>query len=450
MNGFSGRGTVGDRAIQRISRIISAAFGPATVIQSTAPDEFDSPPLLFGDTYQEEVLRSDRISVASDCWAMYHDDPRVRSQMDEIGDDATASDRNGRPWEVVFKDPDETEELKADLDVMIDRKGIALRDRADEIIKWTLVGGNRFFRIVVDLNTNKVSELRYIKGIREGFVTVRQDKIKEYDGWWVQYETQSRRAVAVFAPWEVVHFGWNIENIYGISMLSSGRRNYKRLAASEKDMWIARKERAYMKIGYQFPDATKEEIQALAKEATQARKGGSSGITSDLFATGPISAIDPSNSALGNIADVQHSELQLFATMRRPSGLLGGYGTDMNRATLDRKEAVYMAGLIDKVCRMAGAGFKKVINTQMALSGVLVEDYPYDINWTPKSGEDKKDMSERLRDAHDRKVISGQTYAAELGYDANAERERIETEMEWRAEMQDKLALNLGAEGGEL
>lgn len=437
-----------DKVALRIGKLIGAKIGPQEPKASTAPWEFDTRP--FGwDIYREEKVRTDRVSVVRDSWNMYLTHDIIRADIDAISEDATESNRNGRPFEIVFRDAEQEEELKDKIENILAAPGIALWDGADEIIRWTLLDGDRLYRIVADASLNNIIEFRYIKGIQQGFIT-QQLKEGEFKDYYVQYELQSRRPVTVFAPWEVVRFQWNdIGGEYGLPLFSSARRNFNRLSESEKDLYIARKERAYTKMAHIFPDASPEQLEELRQKAAEEQKEHPSGITSDYYATGDVKLIDPHNAALGNISDVEFMERKLLASGRRPHALMGGYGRDVNRSSLDRQEHRYISGLIDKVCRMASKGFRQLIDTQMALWSLLPEDHRYEIKWTAKSVEEKKSRSEWLRDAFDRRVISAVSYAMELGFDHETEKARIEEHREWLQELAEKEAVKLGFGEGE-
>jgi hypothetical protein len=430
-----------DRVVMAFAKILGAKLPTRTGKVDILPEYAVEP---FGETYREAKIFDDRVSIVIDAWRMYQNDDRVRSQLDGISEDATQSDKDGRPFKVEFQVDDEgkaneAQEIEGRLYEVMNKDGVSLIDNADEAIKWTLLEGDRYYRLVPDFSKNEIAELRYVKGPREGFLTL-QLTSGPYKGNYVQYEIQSRRAVQGLYRWEVIHFCWNKIRLYGLGMYSSARRNWDRLSESERKLYIARDQSAWHRIGREFPesvpDAVIEKLQA--KYDKERKKKGGRDVTSEIWHKGKLNLIDPSNTALSHIEDIEYAEKKLLNSGKRPKALLGGYGEHINRAVLDRQEERYVLGLIDKVSQMYGKGVKKFVETQLTLWGYVAEDWPFKVVWATKSLEDQEVKNERYRDMVDRGACSPQTYCEAMGLNWKQEKARMDEYNEWLAEKSEE------------
>jgi len=411
----------------------------------TAQREFDYQPLFWQmQSLEQPIVRTGFYWEVKDAWETYTGDDRVRATIDSIADDATEVNHRGLPFNVSVKDENGEDSDKAqEITSMFHSKFKALKiyQRSSDMIKFALLEGSRFYRIVADFTTGEIVELRHIKGPRNGFVMI-QISEGQYKDYYVQLEYTSQQAVAAFLPWEVIRFDWNKpdESAFGMGLFSSGRRNYKRLEKTEGDLYIARKSRAYAKMSREYPGASVEELLRIRQQDLEDRKRhGSGDIETDIYTTGKASILEASNSALFNIGDVEYSQRRLFASGRRPVSLLGGYGKDaVNRAVLDRQESRYVAGFLSAVIEMFESGMERLINNQLILWGYLPKDWSVSFEWTKKSVEKFETLAVTAKDGVDRKALPLSVYANLFDLDPAQVQKEIEEDMARMAEMEEK------------
>ena len=322
-------------------------------------------------------------------------------------------------------------------------KTLKIYQRSSDIIKFALLEGSRFYRIVVDFGRNEVIELRHIKGPKDGFITIELAE-GHYRGYYVQFEYASQQPVAVFLPWEVVRFDWNRPDdaAYGMGLFSSARGNWKRLSKTEQDLFIARRSRAYARVSREFPEASIEELLRIrALDEEDRKKHGPMEVESDIYTTGRANVLDTSNASIFNIEDVEHAQRRLFASGRRPVSLLGGYGKDaVNRAVLDRQEHRYISGFLSSVCEMFDAGMAKMVRLMLILNSCWPQDYQVTFEWTRKSVEDKKILADIAKEGVDRRALPLSIYAGIFDLDPNGVNEEIEKDLERLAEWDERFS----------
>lgn len=417
--------------------------------RTTAPKEFDVSPSSYQlASSSQPTAKGGYYWEVQDAWRMYGNDDRVRSTIDSIADDATQNNRKGVPFNVIVKNAegeqnDQTDELQGILDTNF--KGLRIYQRISDMIKFTLLEGSRFYRIVVDFSQNEVVELRHIKGPRDGFVLVELSE-GPFKGYYVQFDYASQQPVAVFLPWEVVRFDWNRpdEAAYGMGLFSSARSNWTRLTKAEQDVYIARHTRAYARVSREFPDASIEDLLRMRNQDEEDRKKhGPMQVESDIYTTGRANVLDTSNAAIYNITDVEYGQQRLFASGRRPVSLLGGYGKDaVNRAVLDRQEHRYISGFLSSVCEMCDAAMLKVANMMLLLQNILPADYPVNFEWTRKSVEDKQILGTIAKDGVDRRALPLSVYPSIFDMDPQEANSEIEADQQRLAEWDARFNAN--------
>lgn len=445
LNGLIKRSTSTGR--EKIAGLAEKSQARSDPERTTAPREFDLFPAFYrAEGLDQPIVRSGYYGEVRDAWEMYRADDRVRSTIDSIADDATQINRNGLPFNIVIKDGDgrqndRTDELQNALITRIRQLGIY--QRSSDIIKFALLEGSRFYRIVVDFSQNEVVELRHIKGPRDGFITIELEE-GQYRGYYVQFEYASQQPVAIFLPWEVVRFDWNRpdEAAYGMGLFSSARLNWKRLSKTEQDLYIARRTRAYARISREFPEASIEDLLRIrAVDEEDRKKHGPMEVESDIYTTGRANVLDTSNASIFNIEDVEHAQRRLFASGRRPVSLLGGYGKDaVNRAVLDRQEHRYISSFLSSVCEMFDGGMARLARMILLLQNVLPADYQISFEWTRKSVEDKQTLAQIAKDGVDRRALPLSIYASIFDLDPAGVNEEIETDLQRLAEWDERFA----------
>ncbi|HOT98788.1 MAG TPA: portal protein [bacterium] len=446
-NGLLGRNKTPGR--EKIGALAEKGQDQVNPDRTTAPREFDVMPSSIRLTSAEHGgIKTGFYWEVQDAWRMYCSDDRVRSTIDSIADDATQNNRRGLPFNIVVKTADgkqnpEIEKLQRILDANF--KALQIYQRISDMIKFALLEGSRFYRIVVDFSLNKVVEFRHIKGPRDGFILVELTEGK-YNGYYVQFDYASQQPVAVFLPWEVVRFDWNRpdEAAFGMGLFSSARGNWKQLSKAEQDVYIARHTRAYARVSREFPDASIEDlIRIRTQDETDRKKHGPMEVETDIYTTGRANVLDTSNAAIFNIADIEYGQQRLFASGRRPVSLLGGYGKDaVNRAVLDRQEHRYISGFLSSVCEMCDAAMLKVANMMLLLQNLLPQDYPVAFEWTRKSVEDKQTLATIAKDGVDRRALPLSVYAGIFDMDPKEVNAEIEADQQRLAAWDTKFNAN--------
>lgn len=422
--------------------------------RTTAPREFDSFPT--GYQFANQAMDYSQVSIrggfyweVQDAWQMYGSDDRVRSTIDSIADDATQNNRRGVPFNIVVKtgedeQNDRTDELQKILDSQF--KALRIYQRSSDMLKFALLEGSRFYRIVVDFGQNKVTELRHIKGPRDGFILIELVE-GQYKGYFVQFEYASQQPVAIFLPWEVIRLDWNRpdEFAYGMGLFSSARPNWKRLTKTEQNLYIARHTRAYARISREFPDTSVEDLFRIrATDEEERKKHGPLEVETDIYTTGRANVLDTSNASIFNIEDVEYGQRRLFASGRRPVSLLGGYGKDaVNRAVLDRQEHRYISGFLSSVTEMFDTGMVKLVNLMLLLENILPQDFQVTFEWTRKSVEDKQILATIAKDGVDRRALPLSVYPAIFDMEAEDAVSEIESDLERLAEWDERFSAKL-------
>jgi len=446
-SGLLGRSKTPGR--EKIGALAEKGQDQVKLDRTTAPREFDVMPTSIRLASAEHGgIKAGFYWEVLDAWRMYGSDDRIRSTIDSIADDATQNNRRGLPFNIVVKTADgdqngQTEELQQRLDGCF--KELRIYQRISDMIKFALLEGSRFYRIVVDFSQNKVVEFRHIKGPRDGFILVELAEGK-FKGYYVQFEYTSQQPVAIFLPWEVVRFDWNRpdEAAFGMGLFSSARGNWKQLSKAEQDVYIARHTRAYARVSREFPDASIEDlIRIRMQDETDRKKHGPMEVETDIYTTGRANVLDTSNASIFNIADIEYGQQRLFASGRRPVSLLGGYGKDaVNRAVLDRQEHRYISGFLSSVCEMCDAAMLKVANMMLLLENILPQDYPVAFEWTRKSVEDKQILGQIAKDGVDRRALPLSVYAAIFDMDPQEVNAEIEADQQRLAEWDEKYSAN--------
>lgn len=408
----------------KLKSLVERMFNTRSSENTSAQPEVTS----WDAVWRDVQVKHNRTSISADVWQMYREDDRVRAAIDGLGEDSSQSDDDGRPFELDIRADDEAvaDEIRERTDTWLDRPTLSIRNRIGDMMKYSALDGNRFYEIIIDWTADEVSQVKYVRGIPEGFIVSPVYMDGELAGY-VQKDITTDTVKNTFAPWQIIHFMWDSpDERLGASILSSGRKNWKKLMESEDGMHTARKERAYLKIAHIFRDASIEQIQAYMQQYQKAVQAGKRGPQTDLFSNSDLKALDPNNAQLSNIADVEYFENKLFAGMRRPKGLFGGFGMDINRATLDRQEQRYIAGTIDRVRKMGARGLLQLIHTQWVLWGYDPDAIGCRIQWTD-ANVDQEGLLKRTQ-ALGMVPISEATYLEEMGYDPEKERQRKKDE----------------------
>ena len=456
INGLLGK--TGATGRDKIETLVTKDQEQVNPDRTTAPREFDTFPTGYQFTNQllnigQTVAKDGFYWEVLDAWQMYRGDDRVRATIDSIADDATQNNRRGVPFNIVVKTADgdqndQTEEIQTYLDSEF--KKLRIYQRSSDLIKFAILEGSRFYRIVVDFASNRIVELRHIKGPRDGYILIEMTE-GQYKGYYVQFEYASQQPVAIFLPWEVVRFDWNRpdEAAYGMGLFSSARGNWKRLTKTEQDLYIARRTRAYARVSREFPDASIEDlIRIRAQDEEDRKKHGPLEVESDIYTTGRANVLDTSNASIFNIEDVEYGQRRLFASGRRPVSLLGGYGKDaVNRAVLDRQEHRYISGFLSSVSEMFDGGMLKIANMMLLLSNMLPRDYTVSFEWTRKSVEDKQTLATIAKDGVDRRALPLSVYPAIFDLDPQEANSEIESDLERLAEWDERFSAKLDDPG---
>jgi hypothetical protein len=129
-----------------------------------------------------------------------------------------------------------------------------------------------------------------------------------------------------------------------------------------------------------------------------------------------LEAVDPANSQLQNIGDVDYQQRKLFTGGRRPRGLLSGFDTDINRAVLDTQEKVYQR-VLHAINVNITPGLRQLFNLQLRLWGYDPADYPYVVQWVKKTMLSPEVQAEMLAKHSALGLAHPSTLSKEAGYD---------------------------------
>jgi|GEM_PF-4106600 len=414
---------------------VTDAVGKLARKEIAAPDDLTMPLLVsginedLGSLYAAYSEGRGRTKLAKESWEMYDGSPDYEAQVDGICEDAMVLTPRGYPFEVNVEpieafgstlDDATAEEMSAlgkrCMGLLL-KDGIEMQELSSEFLRWALLEGDSFGCVVVDWGKKEIDEVYRVSGLNEG-----SSVTPIYDGrTLLGYEERSvmgDKTLAFYADWQLVQFSWKQRKRMGRPLSTSACALQARLTDTEKSLALAREERGYLRIARIFDPKTPEKIllEMIRNEKAKTRKAGSA--ARDIWTTLGVQVIDPSNTALGNIADIEYIKRQVLTAGRKPKGLLAGYGEGVNRAVLDRMMESY-SRFLERCCSMLGRGIVEILRLQFILWGLDPAKYRLTVKWGEKSVEIASERRAGLVAMKMASIISARQAATAGGYDGD-------------------------------
>lgn len=288
-----------------------------------------------------------RKATHADIDNMDDNDELVSQALDTLADTAIGFDKAEIHGFYIHS---ENENVKKILDAMVYRTN--LTHNAWQIIRRMVKYGNEFQEIGYAKNKEGNLEIVSLTGdineaTFEANLSPTTGRVDAAFPWIQKLDTVSGNRVTQFSPFDIVHFsyGEKRKNV-AVPILTSARRNWKRLQLIEDLLAFARMVRAYVKFVHKIPVESDDEpskIRELVdsyKEKISKKKfsdwstGKSSTIDAPLSVDtdfyipddgsgrGGIETIDPKNSQLESIDDVNYHRGRLIARLGVPKKYL--------------------------------------------------------------------------------------------------------------------------------
>lgn len=312
-----------------------------------------------------------RRAVHRDADEMDAEDEIVTAALSIIADSAVGAQKDkAAPIELECDDDRLLEDAEEILEIA------ELPDSIWDICRRLVKHGNDFHEFVIDRRAEFCrlkwlpEEYRIFRNIDEmgrlknGDPQMRKADICAYD-----QRDEAGQFMVGFWPFQIVHFrrGRNRYG-YGIGLLKSARKNYKRLSILEDSMAIARLTRAYQKLVHRIPvppNATTDQVQKLINRYKEnmteieilswrgdsvtvlSRLKNPLGVSTDFYLPedgskrGDITSIDPSNPQLSTLTDIEHFQNKLYAALRVPKPYLNNEKDVNAKATLSYQDLAY-------------------------------------------------------------------------------------------------------------
>jgi hypothetical protein len=297
-------------------------------------------------------------------------------------------------------------------------KRLNLRSQSWQIIRSFVKWGNEFLELLIDPGASNIVGL---KKLPEHTVWPKTDKMgNRIPGYEQRPEQMPTGSAAIsFEEWEIVHFAFGaIDGYLGTPLLKKARRNWKRLNLAEDFTAAARIMRAFMKIVHRVPVnsdwSVEQQQQAIEsyKKMMKERKlfdqdagtvtldQNPDTVFTDYFipddgsGRGNVDMLDPENSQLQNIKDVEHFQDRLITATTVPKRYYpfegsvpklsegGGQAEDKNFAcTLMFCQMIFKQGI------------SLIFDRQLILKGIN----PIDVRYVIRMGE--INTTDQLREA---------------------------------------------------
>jgi len=260
----------------------------------------------------------------------------------------------------------QNENVKKILDAMVYRTG--LNFSAWQILRRMIKYGNEFLEIGYGYDENKAPQIISLTGdINESTIEANLNKetgrVIPEKPWIQKVVSAGITKTTEFSPFDLVHFYYG-EKRRGVAIpiLASARRNWKRLQIIEDLLAFARMVRAYVKFVHKIPVedtddavAIKEKIadyksQIEKKKFLDWQTGRTStldnplSVDTDLYipddgsSRGGIEAIDPKNSQLESISDVEYHRERLISRLGVPKKYLNISDSSGNKSGSEHEE----------------------------------------------------------------------------------------------------------------
>jgi hypothetical protein len=408
-------------------------------------DLTDAPPsvavtgIVLGAQYANDIWERVKQSsvtknVETDVDEMYNEDDRVCAITDGLGEDSCMTDRDGNAFTLTVCRGMQEDKAKAQamadilkqVEKVMNHPSVDIENRIGPITSKTLLHGVAYYQPVIDWDKREVVGFNAMPTVSDGYyiLPVYDQKTGRIVGY-VQYKTETNKPVATFNAWQLVRFTWNPLDRQWRSLWKSSRRTWKRLASIEQDMVVARKSRAYLKLIWKFPEHSPDQIRRIIETNEQQNAGKPRSAVSDYYTSGDIDALDPRNTQLSEIDDVEYQQRKLHTGGRKPKGLLAGFGEEVNRAVLDRQEMGYQRAM-HAINVAMNSGLRELFDLQLKLWGHDPDDVPYVIQWAKKQILSPEVQAEMHAKQYSMKLAHWKTLSKDAGYDPEHEERMFE------------------------
>lgn len=277
-----------------------------------------------------------------------------------------------------------------------------LRKNCKDIIRKMVKHGNEFREIVIGADYDgqlKIMNLREDMPSYTFYANLDKHGNQDQLYPWVQKASPwFWGKEAKFRPFQLAHwqYGETVRKI-GKPMLAPARQNWKRLEMMEDTMALARMLKAYYKMVHHVPVSPRsspEQQMEIIKQYKDNRdqkefwnwaQGKQAGLKSPITADtdiflpedgsgrAKIDVVDPKNSSLGNLDDVQYSQSKHICRLgvpRRYLNLEGASSSALNQGDGSGKEDEHFSRKIRDVQSCYVDGLSYLINVELLLHGI--------------------------------------------------------------------------------
>jgi len=414
-----------DRAKMAIGRRLAAVLEPHLPGLAAEIDPTD-----VSDSYAGEgLLRLSQAGGASQAWQvgrtrnekhrlhqrMSEESALISKALDVTADVATAPEDDADDARSSFEVDCEDGRTQAAAERIVE--SLNLKATAWGISRRIIQHGNEMREVVLDSNASDV--VRY-KQLPEDQMWLIKDEFgvpRQPAPWEQRLYYQPPGSGIPFLAWQIVHYKYGDEDAtYGTGILQC-EREWMQLLALESSMVIGRLQRSPSKLLHLIPVDYRRgagevagTIRAyrdsyLRHKALSATLGTTSmdsppGAGDDIFFPhygkewegAGVTAIDPSNTQLSNLRDVEYHRSQLLARLGVPIRYLNMGGAEAVRASMGSggisHEDRQFARTIRRIQSVIAEGNTRVVNFGLILQGLNPVQYPVTLRFAVISTED--------------------------------------------------------------
>lgn len=333
-----------------------------------------------------------RRSIHIDIDDMDNNDEIVSQALDQIADTAVGFEDDEVEGFYLDTENKKVERILTDL---FDRT--SLRSGTWNIIRRMVKYGNEFLEIVLGDSAEGFQIVRLKGDIPEHTIYPKLDLQGNQDPNFPWYQRLPRLGAMhsiAFEPWQLGHFHYGeMDRKVSVPVLKSARRNWRRLQHTEDSMALARMNRAYIKLVHHVPvdpsgdsKSHKETIEEYKKNMTTKEwrnfttgKYGQMektlGVNTDYFlpedGTGQagIDTIDPKNTNLWKIDDVNYARERLICRLGVPQSYLNLGGQKAGKSSGEHEER-HFARKIRKIQSAFKDGINFICRVELICHGL--------------------------------------------------------------------------------
>lgn len=209
----------------------------------------------------------------------------------------------------------------------------------------------------------------------------------------------------------------------GRPFLDASRDVWRKLRMTEEDLVIRRRQRAPLRLSHVLEGACQGDLDAYKAEV-EADKGE---ITTDFYSNkkGSVTAVQ-GDATLGDIGDVVHLLDTFFAGSPLPKGLMG-YTDGMARDILEDLKRDYYEE-VDVFQDTLAFAYAEGFRLQLLLKGIVPDPEEYSVSFAERRTETPNQTVDRMLKWSALGIPKDMIYE-EMGFNADAVRQRLETEI---------------------